>query len=110
MTTLLDRPIWIRFPEPLVFLPAMPTWPKAWWELAACKGQPKPDLFVADGEKTKSAVTRIRPFVNAYCRRCPVLEACYADPAEYGTWAGEIRNGKKNARINLLASCPLPAV
>lgn len=103
MTALLDRPTLIRFPDPLVFLPAKPAWPVDWWTLAACHNQPKPDLFVRDGEKTKAAVPRIQPFVDAYCRRCPVRDACYADPAEYGTWAGEIRNGRKNARINLLA-------
>lgn len=104
MSGLLERPRLIWFPDPLVFTPAPPARFSRWWEQAACKGQPKPDLFVGDNERARTAAKRIRPFVNQYCRACPVLATCYEQDQQYGLWGGELRNGSKHPRLNLLVS------
>lgn len=82
-------------PRPGVKQRPQPQRATSWWEEAACRGQPKPDLFAGDGEPLKVAADRVRWFAERYCATCPVFDVCRAQPDEHGTWAGELRHRHK---------------
>lgn len=60
------------------------------------------DLFLADGEQMRDGADRLRPFAAQYCRGCPVLHQCRAQPEQFGVWGGELRHRGKV--IDLLAA------
>lgn len=81
------------------------------WKLNAPCRNSDPALFDIPGREDKAGWEQLRVTAEKWCRACPLMQVCAADPdSRYGLWGGSARwTTAKGTRVEaLVAGAPVP--
>lgn len=82
-----------------------------WKQHAPCKRAESPALFDVPDRSDTAGWDRLRATAETWCRPCPLLQMCAADPdGRHGLWAGTARWERQSAQQwePLFEGAPVP--